>query len=697
MPDVRIDGGAIRVGAQRVPLVAGEVHYWRLNPARWPRVLAAARRLGLNLLATYVPWQYHELAPGQFDFHGTTEPPRNLDLLQREGFWIFIRPGPYIYAEWTNAGVPERVVTLPRLSAEYRREAAVWMRAVTDVLRPYLATRGGRIVLWQPDNEMDLFSHWFEDPSGLSGRQAGYFQEFVKSAYGDVATLNAAWGTAYARLEDAQPLAERPNAFDSGALTRHADYWRFQHWATAEALRWHVEQYRALGVDVPLLANYYPGGDVQNWREVARVVDLCGIDWYPRHEFGADRAVVGAAARQAAPDAAPADDEHQRFLDTCRWQRVYSPLPHATEFECGVWHGFHHHVGVLTPNHYRLAACSALLAGLQGFNWYMLAERDNWYFSPIDARGDLRPELAEVFIGIHRVVQACDPPSLTKLTQTAVLLDPVHIGTDRVLTDNPILEALYAADIDYEIFDPQLGARSAPLLLYASADWLPRATQKRLAAWVADGGTLILFQGRFPQRDEHFRPHNGLELMPPDRILSRLGKQIALAIGGHTGLSAGAVWVWDNPPGTPLVGTQVAGQQQAVENADRWMTSYIGRQWSCGYVEPRGRGRLVVLGLPPTASLFRALHRGLGVPLYAQAELSGVQTAIFERAGAYFLVAVNMNATDVRTRVWLSGLSLGPQVEVSDLWSGEQEQQPAGALTILIPRRSGSVWRVRPV
>ncbi len=687
MPDVRIEGGVIRVGAQRVPLIAGEVHYWRLNPARWPHVLAAARRLGLRMLATYVPWEYHELAPGRFDFHGTSEPPRDLvgflELLQHEGFWIFIRPGPYIYAEWPNAGVPDRVVTLPRLGAAYRREAAVWMRAVTDVLRPYLATRGGRIVLWQPDNEMDLFSHWFEDPCGLSGRQAGFFQEFLRSAYGDVAALNAAWGTACARLEDAQPLAERPNAFDAGALTRHKDYWRFQHWGTAEALRWHADEYRALGVDVPLVANFYPGGDVQNWREVAKVVDLCGIDWYPQNEFG------------AGPGPAPTGGEHRRFLDTCRYQRAFSPLPHLAEFECGVWHGFHDYVGVLTPNHYRLTAFSALLAGVQGFNWYMLAERDNWYYCPINARGDPRPELAEVFMGIHRVVQACDPPTLTKLTQTAVVLEPVHIGTDRIMADNPVLDALYAADIDHEIYDPELGARSAGLMLYASADWLPRAAQERLVHWIADGGTLVVFQGRFPQRDEHFRPYNGLGVAPPDRILSRLGKQVSVAIGAHAGIAEGAVWVWDDPPGTPLVGTQVAGRQQAVENADKWMTSCIGRQWPCGYVEPRGCGRLVVLGLPPSPSLLRALHRGLGFPLYAQAELSGVQTAVFERAGEYFLFAVNMNNADVRTRVALDGVPVGTGLVVLDLWTEQRESQAADALTILVPRRSGGAWCVR--
>src|SRR5689334_22441660 len=111
-------------GQERLPLLSGEVHYWRLSPHRWPDVLRSCRRLGLEMIATYVPWQYHELAPGTFDFEGRTEPQRNLiaflELLQRERFSCFIRPGPYIYAEWTNAGVPDRVVGLPRVSDAYR-------------------------------------------------------------------------------------------------------------------------------------------------------------------------------------------------------------------------------------------------------------------------------------------------------------------------------------------------------------------------------------------------------------------------------------------------------------------------------------------------------------------------------------------------------------------------------------------------
>jgi len=708
MPEVFVADGVLTVGGRRVPLCGGEIHYWRLSPARWPDVLAAVRRLGVRVVATYVPWQYHELAPGQFDFHGSTEPARNLvgflELLRAQGFDVFIRPGPFIYSEWVNAGVPDRVVTLPRLSEAYRREARVWMQAVTDVLRPFFATRGGPIALFQPDNEMDLFSHWFEEECGLGAGQgpqpptAGdrsathgrFFQQFLRSAYGDVAALNAAWGTQYARIDDAEAQAVRVNDFDPHTLTRHKDFWRFQHWATAEALRWHVETYRELGVDLPMVANYYPGGDVQNWREVSKVCDLVGIDWYPRNEFGGEAL------------------EHRKFLDTCRYQRVISRVPYIAEFECGVWHGFHDYTGALQPNHYRLMGCSALLAGIQGFNWYMLGGRDNWYFTPINERGELRGELAEVFINFHRVVDEIAPATLKKLTRAAVVVEPVHVGTDRVWATNPVLDALYAADLDFEIFDPELspvtppadaarppGQVVEPVLFYSSADWLPRASQARLVEYMEDGGTLVVFQRGFPQRDENFQPHNGLSVVTPDRVLSPLGKKVELDLGGHRAAVEGAVWCWDNPPGEALTGTQVAGRQQAVENADKWMTNYIGKRWVCGYRQPRGRGALVVLGLPPSAALMRTIHEWLKLPLYAQAALPSVQTGLFERGGEYVLIATNMNPAPIQTRVTLSGVTLPERVVVRDLWTSQERTARRDELVVDLPRRSGGVWTIR--
>src|SRR5437762_13741484 len=101
MTEVTIAERKIRVGDTSIPLISGEVHYWRLDPQSWRGILRRVKEMGINTVATYVCWEFHEIEPGHFDFHGETDPRRDLvgflDLLTEEGFWIIFRPGPYIY------------------------------------------------------------------------------------------------------------------------------------------------------------------------------------------------------------------------------------------------------------------------------------------------------------------------------------------------------------------------------------------------------------------------------------------------------------------------------------------------------------------------------------------------------------------------------------------------------------------------
>ncbi len=753
MPPVRIESGTLLVGDLRVPLFMGELHYWRLAPARWPEVLKSCRRLGLETLATYIPWQYHEIAPGRFDFDGSTEPQRSLiaflDLVAIEGFSLFIRPGPYIYSEWTNAGVPDRVVTLPRCSEEYRREARVWMRAVTDAIRPWFATShakydsGGPIVLFQADNETDNFTHWFERECGLDGpsrdgalrtpqapAEPSVFHDFLAARYSSVAALNHAWGTAYTQIADAQPAAHVTDRHSPGALTRTRDYWRFQHWLTARTLRWHVDEYRALGVDLPIVANYYPGGDVQNWRVLSDDggADILAIDWYPRNEFAGPPAAPGSEGQATGGGGIfglSPRREHRCFLDSCRYQSAVSRLPMIGELECGVWHGYHTYTGAFTQEHYRLLACSALLAGIKAWNWYMLVGRDNWYFTPINERGEIRPEAA-VFMDIHRVVRELDPASLIRIPACRAFFHAEQIGTDDLLATNPVLQSLYDAGIDTELVDAATLATSpsapaegvaksarpgeaggdesarplAPtqLLFYASADWLPRTVQEQLAANLESGGTLILFQ-TFPRADETFRPCNILNIPAPDRVLSRLGKKLSVALGTSSPIAEGPVWVWDSPPGEPITGTQTSGTQQAIENADKWAAAYVGKKWTVGYREKRGRGTLIVIGLTPNADLARAAMQWAGSPAPVRAAVPGVQTALFHRRGnasELYIIAANMSGAAAHAPITLTTPAAPARVRTTDLFSGAARTSDRSDILLPLDRASGSVFRVEP-
>ena len=106
MSQVTIRKNTVWVGRKQIPLVSGEVHYWRLNPNYWEEILNRVREMGLRVVATYVPWDYHEYERGKFDFTGKTDETRNLKaflaLTRRKGFYVIIRPGPYIYSQWPN-------------------------------------------------------------------------------------------------------------------------------------------------------------------------------------------------------------------------------------------------------------------------------------------------------------------------------------------------------------------------------------------------------------------------------------------------------------------------------------------------------------------------------------------------------------------------------------------------------------------
>ncbi|HEY3476509.1 MAG TPA: beta-galactosidase, partial [Anaerolineales bacterium] len=322
MTTVRIAEKKIWVDDLEIPLLSGEIHYWRLDPANWRPVLRRAREMGLQVIATYVCWDFHEIEPGRYDFRGETDPRRNLlgflDLLTSEGFWIILRPGPYIYSEWRNNGVPDDAARLHRLDPAFQERARPYMQAVVDAVCSYLATHGGRIILWQAENEIDPWAPWYTEQLGL-GQQAGPFHDFLRGRYGDVHCLNAAWETDYASIEDARAVSEMlPSRPD--LMRRYLDFVRFQHWYVTRVADWAVTAYRSYGVDVPLYLNAYSGVSIQPWADLECLADLAGPDIYPSREL----------ALRA--------DEHRKMMEAVRYTRTYSSLPYIPEFEAGIWH-----------------------------------------------------------------------------------------------------------------------------------------------------------------------------------------------------------------------------------------------------------------------------------------------------------------------------------------------------------------------
>jgi beta-galactosidase len=78
MTSVKAKNGVIEVNGRKIPLISGEFHYWRHFPDQWLSILESIKEMGLTIVSTYVPWNFHELKPGEYDFEGRANPRANL-------------------------------------------------------------------------------------------------------------------------------------------------------------------------------------------------------------------------------------------------------------------------------------------------------------------------------------------------------------------------------------------------------------------------------------------------------------------------------------------------------------------------------------------------------------------------------------------------------------------------------------------
>ncbi|MBS1672948.1 MAG: beta-galactosidase [Actinobacteria bacterium] len=154
------DGVLLRHG-KPFRMLSGAVHYFRIHPDQWEDRLRRLAAMGANTVDTYIPWNFHERTEGHRDFTGWRDAERFIRLAGEIGLDVFVRPSPYICAEWSNGGIP---FWLSGRTRALRTSDPVFLAAVDawyDDLIPRLAAlqtvHGGPITAIQVENEYGSF------------------------------------------------------------------------------------------------------------------------------------------------------------------------------------------------------------------------------------------------------------------------------------------------------------------------------------------------------------------------------------------------------------------------------------------------------------------------------------------------------------------------------------------------------------
>lgn len=145
-------------------IIAGDIHYFRIHPSNWERILDLAVDFGLNTVQTYVPWNAHQPSRDEFVFSEMLDLAKYLELCHQKGLKVLLRPSPYICSEWDLGGLPawllrDRTISLRSSNPEYLARIEEYYDRLTPIYLPYLSTNGGPIIAVAIENEYGSYGN----------------------------------------------------------------------------------------------------------------------------------------------------------------------------------------------------------------------------------------------------------------------------------------------------------------------------------------------------------------------------------------------------------------------------------------------------------------------------------------------------------------------------------------------------------
>jgi beta-galactosidase len=510
---------------------SAEMHYFRVEKRYWSICFERIKKAGFRIISTYVPWNLHEIRPGDFDFRGVSGPEKDLivflELCREFGFKVILKPGPWIRAEWFNGGLPQYIFTDEAVvSRDYKGELVMakngpgmtenyqpcylhpkylghvkrYLGGLVEVIQNYIFPKGPVFIL-QLDEELSFGGN--TSPFAVDYNNyiiTEYYHKFLEEKYQTSDKLPIAYGKKVKHFSEVEP----PTSVETKKpedLVKYFNWLEFKGQILSKYIQALRERLEGLGVgclfsvnlpwtdDFGLPADWSAlqgekmliGMQVPDPRDYCRLgrnlrylTNKTGFCWTPQL-FGG-RAIEGAGKA--------ASDQKTDFAANTRFHR------------------------------YLLV--SSLAAGLKGINHYMFVGRDHWQGSPLGRDGTVNDNyevIRKASAAMEQIsINTAKPLSKIGISYHKPYLIQHHLGMTGQFsyiydligqTLNPLGQDLMNLKFDYGVsdIDSDNGLDDKDLYFIGVAEYMSVKSQQRILDAVEKGKTVVLI-GLMPKFDE---------------------------------------------------------------------------------------------------------------------------------------------------------------------------------------------------
>ncbi|WP_281336197.1 beta-galactosidase [Flavobacterium eburneipallidum] len=146
--------------------VMGELHYSRIPKSQWEESILKMKAAGIDVIATYVFWIYHEEEQGKWNWEGDNDLKAFVSLCKKHHIFVFPRIGPWCHGEVRNGGFPDWIIAKGNTrsdNADYLSNVQKFYHQIATQLKGLYFKDGGPIIGVQIENEFR-----FNNPKGLA-------------------------------------------------------------------------------------------------------------------------------------------------------------------------------------------------------------------------------------------------------------------------------------------------------------------------------------------------------------------------------------------------------------------------------------------------------------------------------------------------------------------------------------------------